>query len=625
MGDKLTSLAEAVALIRSGDTICTSGFVGIGVPEGLLAALETRFVETGEPKGLGLVFAAGQGDGRDGGLNRLGHEGLLSWVIGGHWGLIPKVGKLALSGKIAAWNLPQGVISQLFREIAGGRPGVFTQVGLGTFVDPRKEGGRVNSVSDREPVRLMQIDGREWLYYPSFPIHVALIRATTADAAGNLGMEREALVLDALAMATAARNSGGIVIAQVERLCARGALDPKKTVVPAALVDAVALAEPEQHRQTYATPYSPYYSGELRAPARAEAPMPLDARKVIARRCALELSVGAVVNLGIGMPEGVAGVAAEEEVLETVTLTAEPGVIGGRPAAGLDFGAAVNTDAIIAQNAQFDFYDGGGLDLAVLGMAEVDAQGDVNVSRFGPKLAGAGGFINISQSARKIVFAGTFTAGGLDVRIEDGRLSVVKEGASPKCVANVGQVTFSAAETLRRGRVALYVTERCVFRLTAEGLALAEVAPGVDPERDILPGMAFRPMMDDVREMDGAIFRPERMGMRERLTDLRLPTRIRLDHERDMLFLDFESLRVGSLADIRAIREAVDATLAAHGRKVDVAVNYTRFEIAPELKQPYAEMVRALEQTRYGAVTRYAANAFQRLQMGGLLGGMAER
>jgi propionate CoA-transferase len=384
MARKVLTAAEAVALIRSGDTITTSGFVGIGVPDELLAGLEARYLETREPRELCLVFAAGQGDGKTRGLNRLGHDGLLRRVIGGHWGLIPKVAALALAGRIEGWNLPQGVISHLYRDIAAGKPGTLTRVGLGTFVDPRLEGGRINAISTDEMVRVMEVDGAECLFYPTFPIDVALLRGTTADENGNVTMEHEALILDNLAQAMAAKNSGGVVLVQVERIARAGSLDPRAVVLPAALVDAVAVARPENHLQTYATAYSPAFASRIRAPDGALPRMGLDIRKVIARRCAFELPVNGVVNLGIGMPEGVAAVAGEEGLLDHLTLTAEPGVIGGQPASGLDFGAAVNTDAIIAQNQQFDFYDGGGLDMACLGMAEADATATSTSRASGP-------------------------------------------------------------------------------------------------------------------------------------------------------------------------------------------------------------------------------------------------
>ncbi len=513
----LPTPAHAVSLVRPGDTIATSGFVGIGTPDHLLAALAERFADTGEPGDLTLLFAAGQGDGNVRGLNRLAVPGLLRRVIGGHWGLIPKVAQLAVQGKIQGWNLPQGVISHLYRDIAAGKPGTLSRIGLHTFVDPRHDGGRINDISTEDVVELVTLGGEELLFYKTFPIDVALLRGTTADEDGNITMEREALTLDGLAMAMAAHNSGGKVIVQVERLAEAGTLDPRLVKIPHILVDAVVIADRELHPQTYATPYSPAFAHRLRVPLSTLEPIPLDARKVVARRAALELPLGGVVNLGIGMPEGVAAVAAEESVLDLVTLTAEPGVIGGVPASGLNFGAAVNPDAVIDQNQQFDFYDGGGLDLAVLGMAQLDSDGDVNVSRFGSRLTGAGGFINISQSARTVVFTGTFTAGGLQVSVGEGRLTVEREGRHHKLVPRVEQITFNGRHAATGQRV-LYVTERAVFRATATGLELIEIAPGVNLQRDVLDMMDFAPQVAaDLRLMDARIFRDEPMGLHDLL------------------------------------------------------------------------------------------------------------
>ncbi|MDO5528062.1 MAG: malonate decarboxylase subunit alpha, partial [Paracoccus sp. (in: a-proteobacteria)] len=402
MQSKRVSAREAAELVHSGDTITTSGFVGAGVPDGLLAALGARFAEDGHPRDLTLIFAAGQGDGKGRGLDRLAAPGLVRRVIGGHWGLIPKLGAMALSGEIEGWNFPQGVISHMFRDIAAGKPATISHVGLETFVDPRLQGGKISPAASADLVELVTVAGHERLLYKTMPIHVALLRGSTADERGNITMEREALILDNLAQAMAAKNSGGVVIVQVDEVVRAGSLPARDVVVPGALVDAVVIAPPEFHPQTYATQYNRYFTGRYRAPDGAAPPLKLDARKVIARRAAFELPIGGVVNLGIGMPEGVAAVASEEGLLDHVTLTAEAGVIGGQPASGLDFGAAVNTDATIAQNQQFDFYDGGGLDMACLGMAELDAAGNVNVSRFGPRLAGSGGFINISQNARHV-------------------------------------------------------------------------------------------------------------------------------------------------------------------------------------------------------------------------------
>ena len=617
--DKTVSLADAVSVIQSGDTVCTSGFVGIGVPDDLLEGLAARFAETGEPRDLTLLFAAGQGDGKDRGLNRLSGEGLLKRVVGGHWGLIPKIGALATSGKIEAYNLPQGCISHLYRDIAAGKPGTFSKVGLGTFVDPRHGGGKINGATPEDLVELVEAGGEELLFYKAFPINVALIRGTTADPSGNISMEREALTLDNLAMAMAARNSHGIVIAQVERIAQQGSLSPRQVVIPGALVDCVVVARSENHHQTYATAYSPAYSGEIAVPLESVPPMVMSPRKVIARRCAMELPPNGVVNLGIGMPEGVAAVAAEEGLLDFITLTAEPGVVGGMPASGLDFGAAVNTDAVLHQNQQFDFYDGGGLDLACLGMAECDASGHINVSRFGPKLAGAGGFINISQNARRVVFAGTFTAGGLDAAVSPDGLEIRQEGRSRKFIDAVEQITFNGRLAAERGQSVLYVTERCVFALSPEGPVLTEIAPGVDLERDILSQMDFVPAIDGPSPMDLRIFGEDPMGLKDRILDIRLEDRISYDADRNILFLNFENLQVRSEADIGAIKEAVIARCDPIGKRVEVVVNYGSFRIEPGLADSYAEMVRSLEATHYDRVSRYSTSAFMRLKLGRVL------
>ena len=496
----IVSAEQAALLIENGQTVVSGGFVGAAHPEALTAAIERRFETTREPNDLTLVFAAGQGDGQWRGLNHLAHEGLVRRVIGGHWGLAPNLGKLALANRLEAYNFPQGVICQLLRDIAAGRPGCITQVGLDTFVDPKLGGGRLNDSSPPGLVERVELGGQEFLWFKSFPIHVGLIRATAADRFGNLVMDREAVIGEVLPIAQAVHNSGGKVIAQVAEL-RDNAAPPQHVRVPGVLVDRIVVAEPHAHDQTFEEAFNETYCQSKTDASPTSLVMPQGIRRWIAERSCDELRAGDIVNLGIGLPEAIAPVAASRGLLDQVTLTLESGPIGGIPAGGLSFGAATHPEAVIDQPAQFDFYDGGGLDFAALGAAQVDACGNVNVSRFSNRVAGVGGFVNISQNAKRVVFCGTFTTGGAEIEAKQDGLVIRKEGRVAKFVAQVEHVSFSGRYARQRGQDVLYVTERAVFRLHDEGLELVEVAPGVHLQRDVLDRLPFVPIMRQVKTM----------------------------------------------------------------------------------------------------------------------------
>ncbi len=493
---------EAAGLIPNGSTVVTGGFVGCGHPEALTHAVQEHFEAFGNPRDLTLVYAAGQGDGKSRGLNHFAADGLIRCVIGGHWNLAPALGRRALAGEIEAYNLPQGVISHLFREIAGGSPGKFSRIGLHTFVDPRVDGGRLNERSRRTLVELLERNGEEWLFYKSFPVDVALLRGTSSDSRGNISFEHEAITTEALSIAQAVKHCGGIVIVQVERMVGDATRDPKSITIPGIFVDAVVVAPAALHMQTFATGFTTAFTWQGDVSRLALPPESQLVRRIVAERAAQEICPGDVVNLGIGYPEAIAGAARATGLLDEITLTVESGVIGGLPAGGLDFGAGNYPQAVIDQPYMFDFYDGGGLDSAFLGMAECDRVGNVNVSKFGGRLAGIGGFMNITQTARKVVFTGSFTAAGLAVEVQDGTLRILQEGQARKFVRDVAHITFSGPYSRVREQEILYITERAVFRLLPDGLCLTELAPGLDIERDIIAHMGFRPRIaDEIRPM----------------------------------------------------------------------------------------------------------------------------
>ncbi len=613
---KVIPVEDAVALIRDGDVLATSGYGGHGVPEQLLIGLEARFLETAAPRGLTLVHASGQGDAKDKGLNHLGHEGLLKRVIGGHYGLMPRIERLAVDNVIEAYNFPEGVITNLYRDIAAGNPGTVSRIGLGTFVDPRIEGGKLNKAAVDDLIELTTLGGEEALFFKAFPINVAFIRGTTADPDGNVTMEKEALRLEDLQIALAAKNSGGVVLCQVERIAESGSLDARRVRVPGNFVDAVVVAQPENHMQNFGTRYDPALSGELRVPLETLAAPPLDETKVIARRAALERLPGGIVTLGRGRPDAIGAVAGEERIQDLITLTADPGVFGGVPMGGPGFGAAANFQASIEHASQFDFIDGGGLDGAFLGFAECDRAGNVNASRFAGRISGCGGFINISQNSKKVVFVGTFTSGGLEAEVANAGITIKKEGRFAKFVDSIGQITFSGARAAEDDQEVLYVTERCVFRLTAQGIALVEVAPGIDVERDILSRMPFRPIVDDPAVMDAALFRAAPVGLRDRMLDIRIEDRISYDAETNTLFLNYAGMRVRTEDDLDRIKRAVDATLEPLGKRVNSIVNYDSFSADDDIIERYLDLVRYVEKKYYLKVSRYTTSGFMRLKLG---------
>ena len=517
---KIITRREAAALIKDGVTLAVGGFGAHSAPDELLLGIEERYAEEGHPKGITVFSGICTGNNKfdDIGHNRLAADGLIDTLIAGHYKNSAQMDRLVSENKIAGYALPLGVVVNLLRAAAGGKPGVLTRVGVHTYVDPRVEGCAVNErarAQGRELVSVMNIDGKDCLFYRTIPVDACVIRASYVDEDGNISLKREDIQENQLQMATAAHNNGGIVIVQVEAVLERGSIPAREVAINHSLVDYVVVSSPETHRQNYAVDsYHPEYTGEVKIPAGAIPAMPLNMRKVIARRGAMELRSGSVINLGIGIPSGVGSVANEEGVADTVLLSLESGPLGGVPVEGVGFGCATNPENIYAIQDNFDFYDGGGLDAAFLGLAQVDERGNVNVSRFGKSCAGPGGFINITQSTKNVCFMGGFTATKPTLEIDGGKLNIISDGQGVKFVRKVEQITFSAEYARETGQNILYITERAVFRLAADGIELIEIAPGVDLERDILAHMDFRPLISpELKLMDSRLFRAEKMGI----------------------------------------------------------------------------------------------------------------
>lgn len=507
--NKIMTARAAAELVPDGCVVgVTGGGGGLVEPDTLLAAIERRFLESGSPRDLTLVHALGLGDRDRRGVNRFAHPGMVRRVIGGHWVWSPRMQEMARSEQVEAYVLPAGVITQLMREIGAGRPGLITHVGLGTFVDPRMEGGKLNASASEDLVEMVQMDGRDLLRYKPFPVGAVCLRASCADCDGNLSFDEEGATLDALSLALAARNTGGTVLAQVRAQVDCGAIPARSVRVPGAVVDAV-VVDPAQ-RQSYAPEADPAMSGAL--PALGSQPSrpvlgPLDARQVIARRAAAELRPDVTLNYGFGIPDAIAKLVALNGTVDHYYQTIEHGTYGGELLDGALFGFARNPTAMIDSPSQFDFYSGGGLDLAFLGLGEADAVGNVNVSKLQGVPVGPGGFIDIAQNSGKVVFCGTFEAKGSRLEIGGGRLQVRRHGDVRKLVGTVAQITFSGREAVRTGQEVLYVTERAVFRLSPAGLVLEEVAPGIDLRGDVLDRMGFVPLMPrEPALMDSRIF-----------------------------------------------------------------------------------------------------------------------
>jgi propionate CoA-transferase len=519
---KVISLADAARLIPDRATVTVSSSSGLGCPDAMLRAIGERFAVEGKPRGLTSIHPIAAGDmyGIDG-IDHLAIPGLLKRVVAGSYPSgpstmpSPKIWQLIYENKVEAYNIPSGILFHMHADAAAGRPGVLTKVGMDTYVDPRRSGGRMNEVTTDDLVKVVEFDGDEWLYFKAIPVDVAIVRGTTADELGNVSMEQEGAFLGGMEQALAARNNGGIVIAQVKRITAAGSIPAHEVRIPGILVDHI-VVDPNQ-MQTTQTQYDPSISGEIKAPLCSFEPVVWGAEKIIARRAAMETRAGETVNLGFGISALVPRILLEEGRGDAVTWAIEQGAVGGVPLLGFAFGCAANAQAIVPSPQQFTYFQGGGFHRTFLSFMQIDADGSVNVSKLAAKphvTAGVGGFVDITAKARNIVFGGFMTAGGLELKIEDGKLTIVKEGKNRKLVPEMEQVTFSGRMAKERNQHVLYVTERAVIKLESHGLTVVEIAPGIDLERDVLTQSAIPLRVSpDLREMDARLFRPEPMGL----------------------------------------------------------------------------------------------------------------
>lgn len=517
---KFVSAEEAAAMILDGTTLCTIGMTLVSASESILKAVENRFLETGTPKNLTLFHTCGQSDRKDG-IAHLAHEGLITKVIGGHWGLCPPFMKMISENLLEAYNLPQGQMANMFHSMALREPGKLSKIGLGTFVDPRIEGGKMNEKTrDKEDiVSVVTVDGEEYMQYKEVPIDTLIIRGTYADEAGNITTEEEAMVLEVLPAVMAAKRFGGKVICQVKQIVKSGALGAKEVTVPGILVDAVVVCQDpvNDHRQTSSWYYDPSYSGQVKTPLKGTAAIPLNIRKVIGRRAVMELKKDVVINVGTGIPNDVIGpILAEEKVQEDVMLTVESGIYGGVPAGGIDFGISCSPEALIPHDRQFEYYTGAGIDFTFMGAGEMDREGNVNATKMGTVAAGAGGFIDITSTAKNVVFCSTFTGGGIQAEFDEAGIHIVKEGRFKKLVKKVQQISYNGKMAVARGQNMFFVTERAVFKLTEKGPVLIEIAKGADMEKDILAQMEFKPLMaDEIRETPVEIYKEKAFGLKK--------------------------------------------------------------------------------------------------------------